>query len=124
MKKLKAVQEHELYEQARSRTKQKKRLYFHFVLFLIGSAFFVILNKVIGFKEEIDWFVWAIFGWLFFLILHFINVFVMKRFFGTEWERVQTENIIKKNQIKLEKLESKLDKKGLINQTDPDDILD
>ena len=116
-------EEHNLYEKARSRTKQKKRLYFHFVLFLIGSAFFVVLNKVLGFREDIDWFVWAIFGWSFFLILHFINVFVMKRFFGTEWERVQTESLIKKDQIKTEKLVKKLDKKGLINQVDPDDTL-
>lgn len=121
---MKPEQEHDLYERARSRTKQKKHLYFHFVLFLIGSAFFVVLNKVIGIKPEEDWFVWAIFGWFFFLILHFINVFIMKRFFGTEWERVQTENLIKKNQVKLDKLESKLDKKGLINQIDPDDTLE
>ncbi len=121
---LKTEEEHDLYERARSRTKQKKRLYFHFVLFLIGSAFFVILNKVIGFRPEIDWFVWAIFGWLFLLTLHFINVFVMKKFFGTEWERVQTEGLIKKNQIKLEKLESKLDKKGLINQIGSDDTIE
>lgn len=121
---MKTEEEHDLYERARSRTKQKKRLYFHFVLFLIGSAFFVVLNKVIGFRPEIDWFVWAIFGWLFFLTLHFINVFVMKKFFGTEWERIQTENLIKKHQIKLEKLESKLDKKGLINQIGPDDTIE
>lgn len=120
---MKTEEEHDLYERARSRTKQKKRLYFHFVLFLIGSAFFVILNKVI-LKQEGDWFVWAIFGWLFFITLHFINVFVMKKFFGTEWERVQTDKLIKKNQIKLEKLESKLDKKGLINQIGPDDTIE
>ena len=113
--------EHQLYEIARSRTKQKKHLYFHFVLFLIGSAFFVVLNKVIGFRPEIDWFVWAIFGWFFILILHFINVFVMNRFFGTEWERVQTENLINKHQVKTEKLEKKLDKKGLLNVDEPSD---
>ncbi len=122
--KLKTEEEHELYEKARNRTKQKKRLYFHFVLFLVGSTFFVVLNKVIGFRPEIDWFVWAIFGWLFILILHFINVFVMKKFFGTEWERAQTENLIKKNEIKLEKLASKLDKKGLINQVGQDDTIE
>ncbi len=48
----------------------------------------------------------------------------MKKFFGTEWERVQTEGLIKKNQIKLEKLESKLDKKGLINQIGSDDTIE
>ncbi len=122
--KLKTEEEHELYEKARNRTKQKKRLYFHFVLFLVGSTFFVVLNKVIGFRPEIDWFVWAIFGWVFIVILHFINVFVMKKFFGTEWERAKTENLIKKNEIKLEKLASKLDKKGLINQVGQDDTIE
>jgi hypothetical protein len=90
-------------------------------LFLIGSAFFVVLNKVIGFRPEVDWFVWAIFGWFFVLILHFINVFVMNRFFGTEWERIQTENLINKHQVKTEKLEKKLDKKGLLNIDEPSD---
>jgi hypothetical protein len=121
---LKTEEEHELYEKARGRTKQKRNLYFHFVLFLIGSAFFVVLNKVIGFRPDIDWFVWAIFGWLFILILHFINVFIMKKFFGTEWERVQTENLIKKNEVKIEKLANKLDKKGLINQIELNDELE
>lgn len=31
--------QHELYEYARRRMKQKKRLYFHFILFFVGSIF-------------------------------------------------------------------------------------
>lgn len=108
--------EHEQYEKARKRTKQKKSLYFHFVLFLIGSVFFIILNKVIHFHEELDWYVWAIFAWLFLLIIHFINVFVMNRFFGKEWERIQTEKLIEKHQIKVEKLEGKLEKKDVFKK--------
>ena len=91
---MKTDQNHELYEKARKRTKQKKGLYFHFVLFLVGSSFFVLLNKVIKFKPEEDWFVWGIFIWLFFLTIHFINVFVMNRFFGKDWERDQTEKLM------------------------------
>ena len=104
--------DHELYEKARKRTKQKKRLFFHFVLFLVGSAFFVLLNKVIKFHPEIDWYVWAIFAWLVLLILHFVNVFVMNRFFGKDWERLQTEKLIEKHKEKLNKLEVKLEKSG------------
>ena len=104
--------DHELYEKARKRTKQKKRLYFHFILFLIGSIFFVLLNKVIKFHPEMDWYVWAILAWLFFLLLHFNNVFIMNRFFGKEWERLQTENLIQKHKEKLNKLEVKLEKSG------------
>ena len=109
---MKATLDHEYYEKARKRTKQKKRLYFHFVLFLVGSAFFVLLNKVIKFHPEIDWYVWAIFAWLVILILHFINLFVMNRFFGKDWERLQTEKLIHKHKDKLDKLEVKLEKSG------------
>lgn len=113
---MKATQAHEQYEKARKRTKQKKRLYFHFVFFLAGSVFFVILNKVINFYPDLDWYVWAIFAWLFLFIIHFINVFVMNRFFGKEWERIETEKLIEKHQVKIEKLEAKLDKKNVFNQ--------
>lgn len=113
---MKATQAHEQYEKARKRTKQKKRLYFHFVFFLVGSVFFVILNKVINFYPDLDWYVWAIFAWLFLFIIHFINVFVMNRFFGKEWERIETEKLIEKHQVKIEKLEAKLDKKNVFNQ--------
>lgn len=109
---MKATLDHEYYEKARKRTKQKKRLYFHFVLFLVGSAFFVLLNKVIKFHPELDWYVWAIFVWLVLLILHMINVFVMNRFFGKDWERHQTEKLIQKHKEKLDKLEVKLEKSG------------
>ena len=109
---MKATLDHEYYEKARKRTKQKKRLYFHFVLFLVGSAFFVLLNKVIKFHPEIDWYVWAIFAWLVILILHFVNVFVMNRIFGKDWERLQTEKLIQKHKAKLDKLEVKLEKSG------------
>jgi 2TM domain-containing protein len=116
---LKKDPNHEIYEKARRRTRQKKRLYFHFVLFLIGSVFFVILNKFIKFRSELDWYVWAIFAWLFFLIIHFVNVFVMNRFFGTEWERNETEKLIEKHKVKVDKLEKKLEKNEVFNKVDP-----
>ena len=109
---MKDKEQYEIYEKARKRIKQKKRLYSHFILFLIGSVSFVILNKIVKFKPEYDWFVWAIFIWLFFLIIHFINVFVMNRFFGKEWVRIQTEKLLEKHQMKLKSLEKSLEKKG------------
>lgn len=106
--------DHELYEKARKRTKQKKRLYFHFVFFLVGSVFLVILNKGVKFHEELDWYVWGILAWLFFLLIHAIRVLVMNRFFNKEWERVQTEKLIQKHEAKLAKLEAKLEKTGVL----------
>ncbi len=40
----------------------------------------------------------------------------MNRFFGKEWERIETEKLIEKHQVKVEKLEAKLDKKNVFNQ--------
>ena len=113
-----ATIDHEQYEKARKRTKQKKRLYFHFVFFLVGSLFFVFLNKVVNFHPEMDWYVWALFAWMLILVIHIVNVFVIDRFFGKEWERVQTEKLIKKHQEKVAKLETKLEKSGVLDQND------
>ena len=109
---MKTSLDHEQYEKVRKRTKQKKRLYFHFIFFLVGSVFFIILNKVLHFHEELDWSIWAVFAWLFLLVIHFINIFIMKRFFGKEWERIETEKLLKKHKTKIDLLEKKLDKKG------------
>lgn len=106
--------DHELYEKARKRTKKKKHLYFHFVFFLVGSIFLVVLNKVVKFHEELDWYVWGILVWLFFLVIHAIRVLVMNKFFDKEWERVQTEKLLQKHNAKVEKLERKLEKKGIL----------
>lgn len=105
-------EQYELFENARNRVKQKKRLYFHFVVFLIGSVFLIVINKVLKIGETVaeDWFVWAIILWLFFWILHFVNVFITNKFMGKEWERKQTEKLVKKQELKIAKLEDKIAK--------------
>ena len=42
----------------------------------------------------------------------------MKRFFGKEWERVETEKLILKHREKLQKLESKLEASGAFDEPD------
>lgn len=103
-------EQHELYENARDRVRQIKRLYFHFVLFLVGSVFLVVLNKILKIDESLfkNWFVWAIILWLFFLILHFINVFIINRFMGKDWERKQTDKLVIKQELKIAKLEKEI----------------
>ena len=63
-------EQHELYEYARSRTKQKKRLYLHFIVFVVGSIFLFILDRYLKVGNEFmqDWFVWAIVLWSFFFL--------------------------------------------------------
>lgn len=103
------ISQHELYENARRRIKQKKRLYYHFILFLVGSVFLIILNKVLNVGDTYDWFVWAITFWAFLFILHIVNVYIIHPFMGNEWERKQTEKLISLQQQKIVKLKKKFD---------------
>lgn len=106
----KVNEQHQLYENARARAKQKKRLYTHFILFLVGSVFLILLNKVLKVGESMieNWFVWAITIWFFLFVLHFINVFVTNRFMGKEWERIQTEKLILKQELRIAQLEKEM----------------
>ena len=103
-------EQHELYENARNRVQQKKRLYFHFIVFLLVSVSLIILNKVLNLEEKIftNWFIWAIVIWSFFFVLHFINVFFTNRFMGKDWERKQTDKLVLKQELKIAKLEKEI----------------
>ena len=102
--------QHEQYENARKRTKQKKRLYFHFILFVLGAITLAILNKGLGIGEDIitNWYLIAIVIWAFLFLIHVVNVFVTNRFFGKEWERIHTDKILAKHDQKVAKLEGKV----------------
>ncbi len=112
-------EQHEIYEKARKRVQQKKRLYYHFVLFLLGSVFLIVLNLFFKVGDQFgEWFKYAIAIWFFLWLLHFINVFITKRFFNKDWERIQTEKLLEKHNDKLKKLEKGLVKKGIITPND------
>jgi dihydrofolate reductase len=101
----------ELIENAQRRIKQKKRLYVHFVIFLIGALFLILANTVLGIGEdfkifEINWFVFAIFFWLFFFLYHVFNVFITHKFMGKAWEKQQLEKLVAKQQVRIEKLKA------------------
>jgi hypothetical protein len=118
---LEIKEQHEVYEKARKRVQQKKRLYYHFVIFLIGSVFLIVLNTFLKVGEQFgEWFKYAVALWFFVWLIHFVNVFITDRFFGKDWELSQTEKLIAKHQKKLDKLETNLIKKGIIT---PDDKL-
>lgn len=114
---MKTNDQHQIYEAARKRTKQKKNLYLHFVLFLIGSVFLIFLNKFLNIYPQYDWFLWVVIFWLFILVIQVFNVFVFNRFFDKEWERIQTEKLIEKHNLKVDKLEKTLEKKGFFTKT-------
>lgn len=101
----------ELIENAQKRIKQKKRLYVHFVVFLIGAIFLIAANTVLGIGKNfkllgIDWFVFAILLWLFLFIYHLFNVYVTHKFMGKTWEKEQLEKLVSKQQQRIDKLKA------------------
>ena len=116
----------ELIENAQKRIKQKKRLYAHFVIFLIGAIFLIIANTVLGIGKDfklfgIDWFVFGILFWLFLFIYHLLNVFVTQKFMGKAWEKEQLDKLVAKQQNRLDKLKAGLVKEEtLIAQSEVD----
>lgn len=106
------INQHELYEYARQRLKQKKRLYFHFVLFFVGSIFMITANKLLGIRPDIDWCHWGITIWGFLFVLHFIRVFITDSFMNKKWERAQIDKLIMKQERKLEQIEKDFNQKN------------
>lgn len=101
----------ELIEKAQKRIKQKKRLYAHFVIFLIGAVFLILANTVLGIGKEFtilgkEWFLFAILIWLFFFIYHLFNVFVTNKFMGKSWEKQQLDKLVAQQQVRIEKLKA------------------
>ena len=108
----------ELIKNAQQRVKQKKRLYYHFVIFLIGALFLILANTVLGIGQDLkifgqDWFVIAIIVWLFLFVFHLFNVFVTHKFMGKEWEEKQLTKLVDKQKVRIEKLKAQLEKEDL-----------
>lgn len=108
-------EQRELYDYARRRAIEKKRLFQHFIIFLIGAVFLIILNVVIGYQEDFmplgyNWFVWAIMLWAFIFFIHLFNVFVTNSFMGKEWEDRQMEKLVKKQKEKIARMSDKVEK--------------
>ncbi|WP_136481609.1 dihydrofolate reductase [Cognatitamlana onchidii] len=112
----------ELLENAQKRIKQKKRLYIHFIFFLIGSVFLILANTVLGIGKEVtlfgkEWFLFAILIWLFFLIYHMFNVFITNKFMGKAWEQKQMEKLVSKQEARIKKMKTKLIKEENLLET-------
>ena len=108
----------ELIKNAQKRVKQKKRLYYHFVIFLIGALFLILANTVLGIGQDLkifgqDWFVIAIIVWLFLFVFHLFNVFVTHKFMGKDWEEQQLAKLVEKQKVRIEKLKTQLEKEDL-----------
>ncbi len=101
-------EQHELYEYARKRLKQKKGLYFHFVLLFLVSFFVFVFTEILDYSPEINYHIWLITAWLFIFLLHFIKVYITDRFMNKNWEREQIDRLVSLQQKKIAELETKI----------------
>ena len=99
---------HEQYEYARRRIKQKKRLYYHFVLFVLGSLLLFVAHNFLDSTVVTDWYLWIITIWLFLFILHFIKIFITDRFMNKDWEREQIDRLVALQKKKLDQLQTQV----------------
>lgn len=109
------AEQRELYDHARKRTLEKKRLFQHFIIFLIGAVFLIVLNVGIGYKEDFkilnyDWFVTAILIWAFLLLVHVFNVFITNKFLGKEWQDKQMSKLVQKQKEKIAQMQTQVEK--------------
>jgi len=108
-------EQHEQYEYARKRLKQKKGLYFHFVLLILGSIFMFISNHFAIFGITANWAIWVITFWFFLFVLHFIKVFITDRFMNKNWERDQIDRLVGKQKHKIDQLQNQIEEESSKN---------
>ncbi len=106
-------QQKELYENARKRIGQKKKLFRHFIVFIVGSLFFGAF-MLFGFGKEmtilgLNWFVIAILVWAFLFVVHFCNIWLFHTFMGKEWTDNQMERLIAKQKQEIELIQKDVD---------------
>jgi len=101
--------QHEQYEYARRRIKQKKNLYFHFVLLVIGSLFMFAANILLHVGAPNIWYIWVVTVWIFIFVLHFIKVYITDRFMNKDWEREQIDKLIMRQQNRMDQLQLKVE---------------
>ena len=101
----------EQFQYAHRRLKQKKRLWYHFVVFILGCIFLYIANNwmEVGMVNYGIWYKWAIYGWAFLFLVHVINVFITDRFMNAKWEEAQIQKLMAKQQQRLRELEKQVE---------------
>ena len=104
----------ELLEYAQKRIRQKKFLYYHFVLFLFLSIIVLSLGYVFNIASDIilleySWYFWVVFSWFFLFIFHVFNVYVSKRFINKSWIKNQKNKLIKIQKLEIENIKAKMD---------------
>jgi dihydrofolate reductase len=118
------LEQKELIENAQQRIKQKRGLFSHFIVFLVGSVGLIVMSQVLMENEPrqvlgVDWWVWVIFAWLLLLIYHSFKVFITNRLLGPEWEKQQYERLVKRQREKIATMKQEIEKEYPVAAVNP-----
>jgi dihydrofolate reductase len=108
-----------LVENAQKRVKQRKRLFYHFSVMLFGIATLLIINILFNIKDDIEpynfpWSYWISIFWVLILLAHAYNVYITNRFMGKDWEKEQIKKLVLKQELKISKIKTELEKEARI----------
>lgn len=102
----------EQYEYAQRRVKQKRWLMQHFIFFLAASIMFLIMDIGLKFGAEKlpnNWSTYFILFWFFIFLVHLLNVFLVNKFMGQEWENRQIEKLKTKQMERILELHKQVE---------------
>ncbi len=108
-------EQHELFENAQRRIKEKRGLFTHFIVFIVAAIGLIIISQLLMKGEPpafigVQWWVWVLFLWLLVLIYHMFKVFVTNRLLGPVWEKKQYAKLVALQKEGLQKLQEQVEK--------------
>ncbi|MGL5274889.1 2TM domain-containing protein [Myroides marinus] len=104
---------YEMYDYARQKIKQKKMLFFHFVVFVLGSILLFCFNGLVQDQNAVGytkWWPYAVSAWALFIFLHAVNVLIVDRFMGKRWEEHQIKRLVEMQEKRIKELRAKVEK--------------
>ncbi|AJH13847.1 MULTISPECIES: 2TM domain-containing protein [Myroides] len=108
---MKRDESYEMYEYARKRLKQRKMLFFHFVVFVLGSIAMFCFNGLVQDQTTVTiWWPYAIGIWALLVFLHAVNVLIVDRFMGKRWEDKQVRRLVELQEQRIKELRAKVEK--------------
>lgn len=116
-------EQHELLEHAQKRIRQKKGVFQHLVILVIGGLFFAVINKILKIGDSHDWYIWVVMGWSFIWFIHLAQVFITDPFLGKDWERTQRERLLEKQKERIRQIEAEIEKTHPLPELPPKEEL-
>ncbi|MDP5101035.1 MAG: 2TM domain-containing protein, partial [Nonlabens sp.] len=106
-------EQRELFENAQRRIKEKRGLFTHLIVFVVGAIGLVIISQLLMKGEpprflKVQWWVWVLFVWLLLFIYHAFKVFVTNRLLGPEWEKKQYAKLVNKQKERISAIEAQV----------------